>query len=359
MLKVLDLFSGVGAIVSALKKIGVEFDIVAFSEIDRFAIQNYQLLHGSHLNLGDISLVKEINIPDCDLISYGFPCQDISVAGKQEGIVQGGTRSGLLYEAFRIIQNKKPKYAIAENVKNLVGSTFKNDFDNYLQQLSLLGYNNYWQVLNAKDFGIPQNRERVFLISIRQDIDDGSFTFPQPTKLHKRLKDILEDNPNEKYFMSDDVSKALVYNIENAKAGDQIQVVSNIPKEICNDNERQRRVYSIDGISPSLLARSDSAKIIGLGFLDMKAGVQVRKVYDPEGISPTLDTMQGGHRQPKIYNNLRVRKLTPQESWRLMGFDDSDFNIVRGTTSDTQLYKQAGNSIVVPVLTAILQQLLQ
>ena len=164
-LKVLSLFSGIGAFEKALEREKIPHEVVAYCEIDKYASKSYSTIHNipESLNLGDISKVDTSDIPECDLVTYGFPCQDISVAGLQKGIKAGETRSGLLYEALRIIKAKKPKYAIAENVKNLVGKRFKGDFEQLLALLDDMGYNSYWQVLNAKDYGIPQNRERESL----------------------------------------------------------------------------------------------------------------------------------------------------------------------------------------------------
>jgi DNA (cytosine-5)-methyltransferase 1 len=359
MIRVLDLFSGIGAVVSAMQKNKTPFNIVGFSEIDKFAIKSYELLYGKHNNLGDIALLDTKNIPDCDLISYGFPCQDISIAGLGKGIKHGETRSGLLYEALRIIEDKQPQYAIAENVKNLIGS-FRSDFDLLLGHLEGLGYNNYWKVLNAKDYGIPQNRERVFVVSIRKDIDNDSFVFPEPFATSTRLIDILEKNVDKKYYFDVEKTESIIeQSLSNYNQDNSLQIMFNLSKEEVNDNERQRRVYSPLGIAPSLLARSDSAKIISAGYLDIKASEQIRKVYNPSGIAPTLDTMQGGHRQPKIFYENRVRKLTPRECWKLMGFTDHQFNLVKDEISDTQLYKQAGNSIVVDVYALILKNLIK
>lgn len=207
MLKVLSLFSGIGAFEKALENLGIDFDLVGFSEIDKYASASYCAIHGvsADKNLGDITQIDESTLPkDIDLITYGFPCQDISIAGKKKGFTdeQGNrTRSGLFFEALRIIEGTKPKFAIAENVKNLTGTKFKEQFNTVLQSLEKAGYNNYWKVLNAKDFGIPQNRERVFIISIRKDIDTG-FEFPETQKLTLCLKDMLEENVEERYYLS-------------------------------------------------------------------------------------------------------------------------------------------------------------
>ena len=208
-MKVLSLFSGIGAFEKALDRLNIDYELVAFSEIDKYATKSYCAIHGvdESMNLGDITKVDENSLPkDIDLITYGFPCQDISLAGKQKGMFNDDgtqTRSGLFFEALRIIEATKPKIAIAENVKNLTGKKFKEQFELVLKSLEEAGYSNYWKVLNAKDYGIPQNRERVFIISIRKDIDKG-YEFPKPFPLQLRLKDMLDDKVDEKYYLSDE-----------------------------------------------------------------------------------------------------------------------------------------------------------
>lgn len=206
-MKVLSLFSGIGAFERALENVGITVDLVNYCEIDKYASKAYSLIHNvpESLNLGDIKTIDTSILPnDIDLITYGFPCQDISLAGKQKGFEHEGevTRSGLFFEALRIIEDTKPKFAIAENVKNLTSKRFAKEFQIVLNSLESAGYSNYWKVLNAKDYGIPQNRERVFIISIRKDIDKG-LKFPEPFPLELRLKDMLEDNVDEKYYLSD------------------------------------------------------------------------------------------------------------------------------------------------------------
>ena len=210
MLKYLSLFSGIGAFESALTNLGVDYEVVNYCEIDKFASKSYSAIHGipETKNLWDITKINVFNLPkDVDLITYGFPCQDISLAGHQKGLFNEDgslTRSGLFFKALDVIEYCKPKVAIAENVKNLVGKKFKPQFDIVLDSLDKVGYNNYWKVLNSKDYGIPQNRERVFIVSIRKDIDNELFEFPKPYSLEKRLKDFLEPHVDEKYYLSDD-----------------------------------------------------------------------------------------------------------------------------------------------------------
>lgn len=215
MLKVIELFAGVGSQTQALKNIGIPHEVVAISEIDKYAIETYKQLHGEVNNLGDIS--KITRLPKADLWTYSFPCQDLSLAGKLEGIKKG-TRSGLLLEVERLLDvaafmGELPKYLLLENVKNLVGKKFKPDFDKWLQKLERLGYTNYWQVLNAKDYGIPQNRERVFCVSI---LGNEYFEFPKKQELKLRLKDMLEDEVDEKYYLSDDlINNICIFNNTN------------------------------------------------------------------------------------------------------------------------------------------------
>lgn len=204
MIKVNELFAGIGAFRKALQRIGIPHEIVGISEIDKFAIKSYEALYGKTRNYGDISKVEKLDY--ADLWMYGFPCQDISVAGKQGGIVKGKTRSGLLYEVQRLLEvsaesGELPKYLILENVKALVGYKFKAQFEEWILWLDGRGFNTYWKVLNAKDYGIPQNRERVFAVSIRKDVDKG-FHFPPPIELEKSMGDFLEKNVPEKYYIN-------------------------------------------------------------------------------------------------------------------------------------------------------------
>lgn len=350
MIRLLSLFSGIGAFEKALERIGMPYELVNYCEIDKFASKSYSLVHNvpEELNLGDISKVNENSLPDFDLLTYGFPCQDISLAGKQKGIIKGETRSGLLFEALRIIKAKKPKYAIAENVKNLVGKKFKADFDSFLETLGDMGYNSYWKVLNAKDYGVPQNRERVFVISIRKDIDDGTFKFPEKFPLELRLNDMLEETVDEKYYCSGKSIKGM----QNSSYVSRQRLLQK--KDVCDtlcarDYKEPKCVET-----PIRLGNIYNEKW-GTGY----GG----NVYSQKGLSPTLNTMQGGGREPMIpidelNPNSRIRKLTPKECWRLMGFDDSDIDkCIGGGISNSQLYKQAGNSIVVDVLQYIFENL--
>ena len=362
-------------------------------------------------------------------------CQDISVAGKMAGIIASETRSGLLYEALRIIEAKKPAYAICENVKNLVGKKFKPDFDKLLFMLDELGYNSYWQVLNAKDYGIPQNRERVFVISIRKDIDNGTFEFPKKFPLELRLKDMLENEVDEKFYLTPKQIKCLnvnepkgtdILHVGNTKSGGQksdIILADGISSCLNATDYKQPKQIVDNPAYESVTQVNENYAMLNGGKIGKMHDIS-RRAYYEDSVAPTIHTSGGGNQEPKVivtdqqivdsipasnsynkrkaqemlnkngylpefhvpYNNLevketsptltthsgkfagsgavmykhdfRIRKLTPKECWRLMGFDDSDFDKAKAVgISASQLYKQAGNSIVVNVLQYIFRNL--
>ena len=343
-------------------------------------LEKYWLANKLSRNLGDISKLEHLDY--ADFWTYSFPCTDISVAGKQEGIEQGQTRSGLLYEVQRLLEraNKMlalPKYLMLENVKNLVSKKFKPQFDEWVAWLNELGYNTYWKVLNAKDYGVPQNRERVFAISIRKDIDDGKFEFPQPFDNGVRLKDVLEDNVDEKYYLSEDIQNRLIITDETLTKN----IIGTTKPEYRSIGQRDL-VYSENSIMGTLVATDykqdykqpkqilETNRCVKVGDLNYYPYETSNRVYSKEGISPTLTTMQGGNTEPKIaepiaaviepdVKSFRVRKLTPKECYRLMGFTDEQFDRSQAFSSDSQLYKQAGNSIVVDVLYYIFGKLFE
>ena len=358
MIKVLELFAGIGACSKALERIGIEHEIVDAVEIDKYAIKSFNAIHGTEFDVQDITKWdKDVEV---DLIMHGSPCQDFSVAGKQAGgDIGSGTRSSLMYETIRIVGKLRPKYVIWENVKNLLSKKHRHNFDAYIETMNILGYNSYYQVLNAKDYGIPQNRERVFTISIRRDIDDGNFIFPEKETLELRLKDMLENEVDEKYYLTK--TNNIVFN-DNRVSWD------NSGKGY---NSQQDRAYYQDDLCPALSccnSNGDKAQVvledkeIILKRIGGMYGQTTRwGVYDDTGLAPTLVAAmgEGGGYVPMVENSIRIRKLTPKECWRLMGFDDEDFEKAEKVNSNTQLYKQAGNSIVVNVLEKILSNLLK
>jgi len=377
LIKLRTLFSGIGSPEIALRELGIDYEVMDFCEIDKYAAKSYSAVHGvdESKNLGDVTKVWGRNLPYADLMVWGFPCQDISVAGKQRGIQEGATRSGLYYEGFRILKETMPKYSIIENVKNLVGKKFKENFNSMLEDIESIGYNNYWKVLNAKDYGIPQNRERVFIISIRKDVDNGKFTFPEGFDNGLRLKDLLEDEVDEKYYISQEKTEKLISQIKDKEISNSIRCgghgsidrhqwdmvcvqLGSFDKEDINDNERQRRVYSDEGVSPTILARTDNEKILTVERTPLKFLDRNGKKTDGN-YAFCVDTAQtGGIKEHLDNGSHRIRKLTPKECWRLMGFKDTDFEKAAQVNSNSQLYKQAGNSIVSDVLYHIFDSLL-
>lgn len=422
MIKLLSLFSGIGAFECALRRGGHEFQTINYCEIDKYASAAYSMIHNvdESLNLHDVRKVSTVLFPDVDLVTYGFPCQDISIAGRQKGFKDGAgnrTRSGLFFEALRIIQDLRPKWAICENVKALTMKQFRNEFKTVLDSLERAGYRNYYQVLNAKDFGIPQNRERVFIVSIRKDIEQ-EFTFPETQVLKLRVRDLLEKDVPEKFFINTPNAIALARKIAEEIELNHPAVLRSVrtdygklirtayeqgeinerranmrefecrPDDLCNtlttvlkDNYiaepvmrtvgdlgvggQRGRVFSTNGIVGCLSAidYKDPPKILQVGNI-VKTGQfdnpQRGRIYDPDGLAPTLNTCSGGGLESKFVDrscgDVRIRKLTPRECFRLMGFADDDFDKIKGI-SNSQLYKMAGNSIVVNVLTEIFKEL--
>ena len=449
MIKVLSLFSGIGAFERAFCRIGLDWELVNYCEIDRWASLSYSMVNqcSESLNLRDVRTVTAETVRDrqVDLITYGFPCQDISIAGKQQGFVNDSgesTRSGLFFEALRIIKELHPCYAIAENVKALTSTKFKNEFATVLSSLEEAGYKSYWRVLNAKDYGIPQNRERVFIVSIRRDVDEGDFQFPDKEPLMLRLRDMLEpaESVDEKYYLSTEREgvRRLIAELEAryslpaaAKIGETpvLRQIGNIAKDpnrehiqdriydpsglaptlntvrggnlepkitidgLTRDTQKQKaRVFNPSGIAASLIATDykeppqisvigqlkggEKGRVVdrdGIGYTltateykdplkiaepVIVGSMQAHAAVKTDGICPTLTEAMGmgGGQVPVHTYGVRIRKLTPRECWRLMGFMDEEFDRVHGI-SNSQLYKQAGNSIVVNVLSALLSQL--
>lgn len=310
MIKLLSLFSGIGAFETALRRGGHEYQLIGYCEIDKYAANAYSQIHGvsENYNLVDVTKVNTVLMDDVDLITYGFPCQDISAAGKQRGFEDkdgNRTRSGLFFEALRIIEETRPLYAIAENVKALTSKKFEKEFKTVLDSLDAAGYNNYWAVLNAKDYGIPQNRERVFIVSIRKDIDNGGFKFPEKMPLNIRVKDILENNVDEKYYINTEKARQLI-----KKLLDKNRITG---VEVCDATVNAPNVRDI---SNAIISRYDAGisnqrswgtaviephvKRLGNLYSDTAGGARAGNTYDPEGLSPTLQTAQGGNRQPLI-----------------------------------------------------------
>ena len=472
----------------------MKYSLANFCEFDKYAIKSYCAIHSTDetLNLGDITKVDATTIPPFNMICGGSPCQDFSSAGNRKGSVWtckkcghqynplhvhyserdwcekcgsdeiDKTRSSLLVEWLRMIRGVKPTWGIYENVKNIVGKQFRDTFRMFEEELQEYGYNTYWAVLNAKNYGIPQSRERVYLILIRKEADNGKFRFPEPLNTFVCLKDILEDTVDEKYYLSQEKVKRLIEDMEDRKAllfepdeealkrwrENSLQMVGQVNEP--GKYAQTGRVYSAEGCSPALttcsggnqqpkivrvgsvnkghmtggvysplgiigthMASHDQAKIVeksigairgryqedgtikqrlevnasadtchtltsvakdnivlvrqkskkgyeeckcnGVANLSYPKTLKIGRVLQNGDISPTLTTTSGVHCLESL---IRIRRLTPLECFRLMGFSDEDFwKAKEAGISNCQLYKQAGNSIVVDVLYYIFLEL--
>lgn len=424
----------------------MKYKLINFAEIDKYAIQSYCRMHNVDIdkNLGDVTQIDTFSVENFNFLVGGSPCQDYSISGNKQGALYTCnncghkynpleqhyskrdrcpncnsdnieiTRSSLIVHYLRFLREKKPDIAIYENVKNLQNKEFRPQFEMFLKEIEEYGYNYYWKVLNSKNFGIPQNRERIYVVIIKKEKDNGQFKFPEGKDSGLRLRDICGENVDEKYLIRKDMSEDLI-------------------RQLISEGR-------LEEINPD-----SSNEIDKVGELTMKGKESIKRVYSLNGIAPTIDTMQGGYRQPKVlcwydmpkalavrgryykdengkivvrqhpeiqtedYTNTlttvqkdnyicttvnghiryyAVRKITPRESFELMGFRTSTYEKARYMSnleqkeldsksrkyktekdendneraillSDAQAYKQAGNSIVVNVLVAIYEELIK
>lgn len=341
-MKVGTFFSGVGSPEQALNNLGVKHEIEFACDIDKYAKQTYLKNFDCKQFYTDITKLDMKDLSYVDLLVFGFPCQAFSMAGKRGGF--DDTRGTLFYDALRYLKEHRPRYFIAENVKGLLshdnGKTFQTIIDCLASttntQMSImpfdnLGYHIYYKVLNTKNFGIPQNRERIFIVGIR-DNEDNNFRFPKEIPLKLKLKDILQKNYDTKYFLSEKMIAGIFKSNFRERKPININKVSTCLK-IGGD------VPCFEVTSHSLYPRSSKTKKGETGHLSKK-----------DGTSYCLDT--GNNQAIEKHNNLR--KLTPIECERLQGFPD---NHTEGV-SDTQRYKQMGNTITVNVIQEIIKNLI-
>lgn len=331
MLKVFECFSGIGSQTTALKRLKILHKIVAISEIDKFALKSYEAIHGHCPNLGHVSKIAINDIPNHDLFTYSFPCQDISEAGNQKGFsINDNTRSGLLWECKKIISHVKPKFLIMENVKAIVNTKNINNLRLFISWLSDMGYKNYYKVLNAKDYGIPQNRKRFFCVSIRKDVN-VNFRFPSKQILKSRIRDFIDiNNTNRKFFKNK--QKEYFFKLKE-----------------CDLNYKfKNSLFDNINLNNKIIKLCDMSKIFNTGFF----GFSSKNIYSIDGICPTLTTFPNEHQFYELKGG-----LSAIECFRLMGFNDEEFYKASKVCSDLQLIKQAGNSIVVNVLSATFKSL--
>ncbi|MBZ7976593.1 MULTISPECIES: DNA (cytosine-5-)-methyltransferase [unclassified Campylobacter] len=340
-MKVVSLFSGIGGFEEGIKQANIKHKLIFSSEIDNFAQASYLANFPKARLYGDITKINENDIPKHDILFAGFPCQPFSITGKQMGF--SDTRGTLFFHIERILKSKKPKYIILENVKNLISHDKSRTIKTILKSLNDIGYTVDFDILNAKDFDIPQNRERIYIVGIYKYTQEQTpstdtiynikkdFTcFNFFNTLHKSntfkvLNDIVLDDL-ENHLLPNKVQEfinTIKIDLNITKKKEIIKLLD-LPKEIHNDLERQRRVYSVLGLSPTILARSDSPKIL-------------------------------------IQKNTSkyIKKLSPKECFLIQGFSTEFIkNIQNSKISNTQMYKQAGNAVNPPIVSAILKHLL-
>lgn len=381
-----SLFSGIGGFETALNKLGGT--CVLASEIDRFANQSYEALYG-HPTAGDITKINAEDVPDHDVLVGGFPCQAFSVAGKRGGF--DDARGTLFFEVARLAKTKQPRLLLLENVKGLVGHDGGKTLDTIVKTLNDIGYHVDFDVLNSKYFGVPQNRERIFVVALRDDLAvsagwtiegtnvvakgkrritayDGvktfNFDWPSQKEVTTRLRDVLETEVDEKYYLSDEKTAKLVAQLEGRS--DSESIIVDTRQHIDSRLGKGARIY--EDMCPALNATEYKepkkvAEPLIYGNLNHYGNDQMNRVYDVSGVSPTITVVSGGGREQKIAEpnevHYRIRKLTPLECWRLQGFTDAQHQtVVDAGLSDSQRYKQAGNAVTVNVIHAIGERLL-
>ena len=361
MIKTGSDFSGVGAFDQALRKLGIDYQTVYACDWDKYARQTYIENYGEPDYFPKDVYEREIPKESLDLYMTSPPCQAFSLAGKRKG--EDDERGILFYNSHEFIQQNNPRYFIFENVRGLLsdanGVTFKVWLD-MLGGKSVNGnpvlfpnenstpYHIYWQVLNAKHYGVPQNRERVFIIGIRDDADN-TFRFPKTQHLTKKLKDVLEDSVDDKYFLSKKMVKHLKHHDRSQKPiTEKTEIVNCITANYAKQSS-DLQYFKINSVNKRV---NDVVQLNKSKESGGKQPYQQNRMYDINGINPALNAGQsvwGGN----IINTKQIRRLTPRECFRLMDFPDT----FKWSVSDTQAYKQAGNSIVVNVLAEIINKL--
>ena len=421
-LRVVELFSGIGAQRMALMQAGIPHEVVAICEINKHALASYQAIYGDCPNLGDITKVQAL--PPCDLVTYSFPCQDLSLAGKRKGMGKG-TRSGLVWEVVRLLESAehRPEWLLMENVPQVLTSPLWPDL---LDRLTALGYRNKWVKLDSSRFGSAQKRVRAFMVS-RLDAEPPDL--PQSTDAPARcIRDIMEPQVGERYVRRIPLDRVkwreplAGYRPPQSEGIEpSIRVVGDWDKGTMR--EANRRIYDMDGACPAIeahIAKDGQGRIKILADWQRKGIEMANRLYDPDHASPAVVTHGGGDHHVKVADHIEpigqemddidptelvpimqegeicpmltpgrakrqrgprfrnpnepaftvncqdrhgcaypqggdlvVRVLTPLECWRLMGFPDWAYDRASKVSSETQLYNQAGNSIVVQVLEAI------
>lgn len=369
-IRLIELFAGYGSQAMALKRIGADFEHYRVVEFDKYAVASYNAVHGTDFPPLDITKIhaEDLNICDteryCYLMTYSFPCTDLSMAGKRAGMKKGsGTRSGLLWEVERILREIKesggelPQILFMENVPQVHADANRADFQSWIDFLTSLGYVSYWQDLNAKDYGVAQNRNRCFMFSLQGEFN---YKFPHPELLTKRIRDYLEESVDPKFYLSDKALKCFQEHAQKQKEkGNGFQATYKNGDDIASTLKSR---YYKDG-SDCLIKEIFEPTIVAMrgrnpdNPSDRTAGIPTKQRLEPntQGVSNCLTSVQKDNLL--LENQYRIRKLTPRECGRLMGVSDEDISKMAAVNSNTQLYKQFGNSIVVDVMCAMFKNL--
>jgi len=404
MLRVFESFAGVGSQSMALRNIGVDFQVVGISEVDRYALLAYDAIHCGNLekpstasqlemlqeftncnigynfstgrsevpkkledilalyiahkrskNFGDITKINPHNLPDFDLFTYSFPCKNISTAGSRAGFDEdSGTQSALLWECKKIIEAKKPKFLMMENVKGILNKDNFINFNKWLSYLADLGYKSYYRLYNATEFGIPQNRERVIVISALE-VDYDIYT-PLGKPLDKELADFLETTVNAKYFLKpqryqDSIERLMAKDFSVSYCIDAHYWNGSSPQNFLNKSRRQ---LVLGG------AIRGRRILEGKRTTNKNTPIKQRLEINKSGTINTLTTVQKDNCIFSVdeAKQITLRRLTPLECWRLMGYRDEDFYKARDVAKlpEVKLYERAGRGIVVPMLEAIFKE---
>ena len=364
-MKFLELCAGIGGFRQALENLGCE--CVGWSEIDKYAIKLYSAWYNDNCNFGDVTKINAETLPDFDLLVGGFPCQAFSIAGKRMGF--DDTRGTIFFDFARIMKAKKPKFAIFENVKGLLNHDGGKTYETILQTLNELGYDAQWGILNTKFHGLPQNRERVYIVANLRERSSTKILFERgdglTDKVERTEQSIIGDYYTENgkthqwggVIGDESIAPCLM---AGEYKSPRIVKIGSIGGKPCQSDQ----VYSPSGVSVTLSAQNGGkgamTGVYRIGDID-GLNTQYSRVYDSEGISATINAQGGGlGAKTGLYNiEHKVRRLTPKECFRLQGFKDEMVELgYKLGISDTQIYKMAGNAVSVPVVEWVTQRVL-
>lgn len=390
-IRLIELFAGIGSQAMALRDLGADFEHWRVVEFEPNAVTSYNAIHGTHFEPQDITKITgaDLGITDtekyCYIMTYSFPCQDLSSAGKQRGMKKGsGTRSGLLWEVERLLNEvgSLPQVLLMENVTEVHGEKNAGHFQDWISFLESKGYSNYWQDINASDYGVAQNRDRCIMVSI---LGQYNYKFPRRIQLEKTMEDYLEPDVESRYFVKTEKAERLIQRlidegqiepgiIQIEETGGALKMENpgivvvgslNPEKEI----QDRVRVLGVDGICQALRATDykDPPKILGTIYTDVSEDFQrglypIARCVKASAHDLGIVQMQAERREEGgavyLMRTYFVRRLTARECWRLMDFSDSDYEKAEAVNSQSQLYREAGNSIVKNVLMAVFGQML-